>query len=89
LNVRNPLLVQQTCEHFFCSAARSAARRRAKFSSARRAPAGKGTEAHDLQPGEVFGVSAWAKARQPAGPQPGVVAMCSLVRVGVGEGSVA
>jgi len=42
-----------------------------------------------MQPGEVFGVSAWAKARRPAGPQPGVEAMCSSVRVGVGEGSVA
>ena len=46
-------------------------------------------EAHDLQPAEVFRVSAWAKARRLAGPQPGVVAMCSSVRVGVGEGSVA
>ena len=27
--------------------------------------------AHDLQPGEVFRVSAWTKARRPAGPQPG------------------
>ena len=62
-----------------CSAERPSARRRAKF---------EGAEAHDLQPGEVFGVSAWAKARQPAGPQPGVVVMCSLVRVGVGEGLV-
>jgi len=52
----------------FGSAARSAARRRAEFSSA-----GEGAEAHDMQPGEVFGVSAWAKARRPAGPQPGVV----------------
>ena len=34
-------------------------------------------------------MSAWAKARRPAGPQPGVVAMCSSVRGGVGEGSVA
>ena len=57
-----------TCEVFFGSVARSAARRRAKFSSAcaggrGRAPAGEGAKAHDLQPGEVFGVSAWAKAR--------------------------
>jgi len=42
-----------------------------------------------MQPGEVFRVSAWAKARRPAGPQPGVVVMCSSVRVGVGEGLVA
>jgi len=34
-------------------------------------------------------VSAWAKARWPAGPQPGVVAMCSSACVGVGEGAVA
>ena len=52
---------------------RSAARRRAKFSSARaggrgRAPAGEGAKAHDLQPG--------------------VVALCSSVRVGVGESLV-
>jgi len=53
---------------------------------ARRAPAGEGAEAHDLQPGEVFGVSAWVKA---AGLQPGVVAMSSSARVGVGEGLVA
>jgi len=53
------------------------------------APAGEGAEAHDLQPGEVFRVSAWAKARRPAGPQPGVVAMCSSMRVSVGEGLVA
>ena len=33
---------------------------------------GEGAEAHDLQPGEVFGVSAWARARRPAGPQPGI-----------------
>jgi len=79
------------------SAAKSAARRRAKLSSAARrglqpgdvrsslrsAPAGEGAEAHDLQPGEVFGVSAWAKARWPAGPQPGVVAMCSSARADV------
>ena len=53
------------------SAARFAAQRRAKFSSAaqrglksndvrsslRRAPVGEGAEAHDLQPGEVFGLS--------------------------------
>jgi len=45
--------------------------------------------AHDFQPGEVFRVSAWVKARRPAGPQPGVVAMCPSVRVGVGEGLVA
>ena len=32
-------------------------------SSLRRAPVGKGAEAHDLQPGGVFGVSAWAKTR--------------------------
>jgi len=50
---------------------------------------GEGAEAHDLQPGEAFGVSAWAKARWPAGPQPGAVAVCSLVHVGVGEGFVA
>jgi len=92
--LKKPLLVRQTREVLFCSAARSAARKRAEFSSARaggrgRAPAGEGAEPHDLQPGEVFDVSAWAKARRPAGPQPGVVAMCSLVRVGVGEGSVA
>jgi len=69
----------------------------AKFSSVRvggrgRAPAGEGAEAHDLQPGEVFGVSVWAKARWPewpAGPQPGVVAITSSARVGVGEGLVA
>jgi len=45
-----------------------------------------------MQPGEVLGVSAWAKARwpeSPAGPQPGVVAMSSSARVGVGEGFVA
>jgi len=85
------------------SIARSAARRRAEFSSAarrgpqpgdvrsflRRVPAGEGAEAHDLKPGEVFRVSAWAKARRPVGPQPGVVAMCSSVRVGVGKRSVA
>ena len=58
-------------------------------SSLRRAPAGEGAEAHDLQPGEVFRLSAWAKARRPAGPQPGVMAMCSSVRVGVGEDFVA
>ena len=34
-------------------------------------------------------VSAWAKARWPAGPRPGVVAMSSSARVGVGEGVVA
>jgi len=37
-------------------------------------------------------VPAWAKARwpeSPAGPQPGVVAMSSSARVGVGEGLVA
>jgi len=34
-------------------------------------------------------VSAWAKARRPAGPQPGVVAKSSSARVGVGEGLVA
>ena len=56
---------------------------------ARRAPAGEGAEAHDLQPSEVFGVPAWAKTRRPAGLKPGVVVICSLVRVGVGEGSVA
>ena len=81
------------------SAVRSSARRRAKFSSAarrglqpgdvrsslRRAPVGEGAEAHDLQSGAVFGVSAWAKARRPAGSQTGVVAMCSSVRVGVAE----
>ena len=50
---------------------------------------GEGAEPHDPQPGEVFGASTWVKARRPAGPQPGVVAMCSLVRVGLGEGSVA
>ena len=73
--------------------------------SLRRAAAGEGAEAHDLQPGEVFGacrrgheargrevcspapwrcvhrrVSAWGKARWPAGPQPGVVAMRSSAR---------
>ena len=58
-----------TCEVLFGSAARFVTWRRAKFSSARaggreRAPAGEGVEAHDLQPGEVFGVSAWAKARR-------------------------
>ena len=47
---------------------------------------GEGAEAHDLQPGEVFGVSAWAEARWPAGAQPGVVAMSSSARVGVGVG---
>ena len=83
-----------TCEVHFGCAARSAAQRRAKFSSARaggrgRASAGEGAKAHDLQPCKVFGVLAWAKARRPAGPQPGVVAMCSSVRDGVGEGSVA
>jgi len=83
-----------TCEVLFGSTARSAARRHAEFSSARaggrgRAPAGEGAEARDLQPGEVFDVLAWAKARRPTGPQPGVVAMCSSLRVGVGEGSVA
>ena len=62
------------------SAVRSVTRRRAEFSLTRaggrgRAPVGEGAEAHDLQPGEVHGVSAWAKARRPAGPQPGVVAM--------------
>jgi len=57
-------------------------------SSLRRAPVGEGAEAHDLQPSEVLGVSAWAKARWPAGPQPGVVAMCSSACVGVGEGLV-
>jgi len=35
------------------SAARYAAQRRAKFPSA--AAAGKGAEAHEMQPGEVFG----------------------------------
>ena len=83
-------------------------------SSLRRAAAGEGAEAHDMQPGEVFGacrrghearerevcspapwrcvhrrVSAWGKARWPAGPQPGVVAMCSSACFGVGEGAVA
>ena len=53
------------------------------------APAGEGAEAHDLKPGEVYCASAWAKARRPAGPQPGFVAMCSSVRVGVGKGLVA
>jgi len=38
----------------------------------RRAPAGEGAEAHDFQPGEG---AAWAKARRPAVPQPGVVAI--------------
>jgi len=88
------LLVRQTCEVLFCSAARSAARRRAEFSLARsggrgRAPAGEGVEAHDHQPGEALNVSAWAKARRPAGPQPGVVAMSFSARVGVGSGLVA
>ena len=56
-------------------------------SSLRSAPAGEGAEAHDLQPGELFRVSAWVKARRSAGPQPGVVAMCPSARVGVGEGA--
>jgi len=70
------------------SAARSAARRRAKFPSARAGGRGRGGARYAAERG-VPRVSAWAKARWHAGPQPGVVAMCSLARIGVGEGAVA
>ena len=60
---RSEVCSPATCEVHFGSAARSAARRRDKFSQARAggrgcAPAGEGAKGHDLQPGEVFGVSA-------------------------------
>ena len=70
------------------SAARSAARRRVKFSSARAGGQGRGSARSAAQRG-VRRVSAWAKTRWPAGLQPGVVAMCSSARAGVGEGAVA
>jgi len=70
------------------SAARSAAWRRAEFSSARAGGRGRGGARSAAQRG-ARRVSSWAKVRLPAGPQPGVVAMCSSARVGVGEGAVA
>jgi len=51
--------------------------------SPRRASAGEGAEAHDLQPGEVFGACRRGRRRF------GVVAMCSSARIGVDEGAVA
>jgi len=71
----------------------------------RHLPRALASEARGLQPGDVRGRggarsaaqrgvrvrcgSAWAKARWPAAPLPGIVAMCSSARVGVGEGAVA
>ena len=57
------------------------------WSSLRRAAAGEGAEAHDLQPGEVFGACRRGEGAGARGLQSGVVAMCSSVRVGVGEGA--
>ena len=56
------------------------------WSSLRRAAAGEGAAAHNIQPGEGAGVGKGAGAQ---GLQSGVVAMCSSARVRVGEGAKA
>ena len=59
------------------------------WSSLRRAAAGEGAEANDLQSGEVSGACRSGRRRWARGLQSGVVAMCSSARVGVGEGAEA
>ena len=53
--------------------------------SLRRAAAGEGAEARDLQSGEVFGACRSGRRRLARCLQSGVVAMCSSARVSVGE----
>ena len=58
-------------------------------SSLRRAAAGEGAAAQDLQPGEVPGACRSGEGAGARGLQSGEVAMCSSARVGVGEGAEA
>ena len=59
------------------------------WSSLRRAAAGEGAEAQDLQPVEALGACRVGEGAGARGLQSGVVAICSSARVGVGEGAEA
>jgi len=99
LRKRGEVCSPATCEVLFGARRRAKARRRticspARCSACRRGRRRGGLQVHNPASWRCVPrcVSAWAEApwpEWPAGPQPGVVAMSSSARVGVGEVLVA